>query len=606
MAGFVAIVDAGVNAPSGRLLESLLDLAPFDAGRAAIWTSDGVALGAAPLRSARGVLSLSLSRADGPVIVMDGRLDDRAALVRRLETDLERRFDRASDADLVVAAYVRWGTDCARYLLGDFSFCLWDVARHQLFCARDHLGVKPLYYARAGSALVVSNVLRSLRRHPGVSDRFDDRAIGDVLLAGTVMDQWRTSFADVARVPPAHTLTCAAHGATTRLDRFWSFQPAGELRLRDPREYVDRYVSVLRTVVADRVGDGPFGVLMSGGLDSSSVAATAADVVGPDLAAAGMRAYTVVYDSASDDQEGRYASLVSRRLGIAIEHHAADGYAWFAGWDRGLAPPEPTTEPMTAITGDVLDRASQHGSVVLTGDGGDPALLPSTLVSLLGRTPVGALSRDVWLSAWRTRRLPPIGLRAMMRQWVSRESEVPRWLSPSFVRDCHPDERLKEIAARRAPADGPRGMAVSSVVDPWWTSMFETYDPGATQRPVELRYPLFDVRLISFAVSLPTHPWCINKEIVRRAMQGRLPDEICTRPKRPLAVDAERVHGRWDAGHIADTIESVPRLSRYVDVRAFRAVPRPSGLAISDEPGVWALVALTAWLRGSAAASLAE
>jgi asparagine synthase (glutamine-hydrolysing) len=452
----------------------------------------------------------------------------------------------------------------------------------------------------------VSNVLRSLRRHPGVADRLDDRSMCDVLVAGAVMDQTRTSFAGIARLPPAHAMTCTASNASPSIDRFWSFDPGSELRVPDPREYVERYTSTLRTVVADRIGGAPFGVLLSGGLDSSSVAATAADVLGPDPASAGMRAFTISYASASEDEELHYASLVARRLGIEIEHHSADGYPWFAGWDRGLLPPEPTTEPMTAITADLLARASRHGAVVLTGDGGDPALLPSPLIDLLGRMPFRTLASDVWQSGWQTRSCPPMGLRTTMRRWFSRRSEIPAWLSASFVRDCNPDERLKEIRASRAPAEGPRGLAVSSVVDPWWTSMFETYDPGATQQPVELRYPLFDTRLLSLAVTLPTHPWCVNKAIVRRAMQGRLPDEVCTRSKQPLAVNLEHAHGPWQAREVADTIAALPQLTRYVDVPAFRAIRRPSGRLTSDEPGAWSVVALAAWLRCSTVVSVAE
>jgi asparagine synthase (glutamine-hydrolysing) len=606
MGCFVASLDTSGTSVDGRLLKATIDVPPFDAARARVWTGDAVGCAWAPLRSTHRVDACHFTHSNGLTIVMAGRLDDRTALVRMLEAELERGFRDASDAGLVLAAYECWGTECASRLLGDFSFCLWDAERRQLFGARDHLGVKPLFYARVGRALFVSNVLRSIRHHPDVSDRLDSRAICDMLLAGAVMDQSRTSFAGVARVPPAHTFTCTADRGAMRIERFWSFQPGLELRLPEPREYVEGYCRVLKTVVADRVGDQPFGVLMSGGLDSSSVAATAADLLGPELAAAGMRAYTVVYDSATKDQERHYASLVSRRLGIEIEYHRADEYAWFARWDKGLLPPEPTTEPMTAITADVLERASHHGAVVLTGDGGDPALLPSTLLGLFGRTPLRALARDVWQSGWRTRSFPPIGLRAMMRQWWSRESEVPSWLSSSFVRDCDPHARLKEIAALRAPADGPRGLAVSSVVDPWWTSMFETYDPGATLRPVELRYPLFDVRLLSLAVTLPTHPWCVNKGIVRRAMQGRLPDEVCARPKVPLAVDLQETHGRWEADEVANAIEALPQLAQFVDVRAFRSLRRTSGLVTSDEPGAWPLVALAAWLRCSAAASVTE
>ena len=595
MGCLVAILNPDGAPVDARLLRTMMEVAPYAGSHASVVSAAGIGLGYVLLPNRRE--PDQPLRRDRLWAVMDGRLDDRASLVRRLERHAGRQLASATDTELVIAAYECWGIDCATQLLGDFSFCVWDVTQRQLLCARDRLGVKPLYYARLGDTLIVSNVLRSVQRHPGVSQRLNDRALCDVLLFGLNVDQSRTTFADVARVPPAHALTCSIDGVT-RVNRYWSFQP-GELRLGAPGEYVERYSSTLRTVVGDRLADAPVGVLMSGGLDSSSVAATAAEILGSDLAHAGLRAYTLVYDSVAADDERRCSSLVAHRLGIAIEHHAADGYAWFDRWNEGLLPPEPSTEPMTAITADLLERAARHGSVALTGDGGDPALQPSTLVRLLGRTSPAVLARDLWQSASRISTLPPIGIRSMVKQWFSRRSEVPAWLAEPFVRECDPRARVKEVARMRAPFDGPRGAAASSVVDPWWTSMFETYDPGATQRPVELRYPLFDVRLLELAVSLPTHPWCVNKEIVRSAMRGRLPEEIRTRPKAPLAVDLQQLHGRWSVPDIVNTIEAAPALAQYVDLDVFKKSVRPEGLFTGDELGAWALTALATWVRCS-------
>ena len=214
-----------------------MDVPPYDAASGVVWAADGVGLGASPLRSPHHLDARQpLARGDRLRIVMDGRLDDRASLVRRLEAGLDSRggLDRrlgSSDVDLVLAAYEFWGTDCASHLLGDFSFCVWDGERRHLFCARDHLGVKPLYYARVGATLIVSSVLRSVRRHPQVSARLDEEAIGDFLLFWTCLEPSRTSFADVARVPPAHTLTASASGGS-RLNRYWALQPEDSLRLR--------------------------------------------------------------------------------------------------------------------------------------------------------------------------------------------------------------------------------------------------------------------------------------------------------------------------------------------------------------------------------------
>jgi asparagine synthase (glutamine-hydrolysing) len=607
MGGFVAILNTNGAPVDRRLLTTLLDVAPYDTRDAVVWTADNVGVGSAPLRSSHHrEVPQPRNCACRVKIVMDGRLDDRPALVRSLEARLDRRLDHASDVDLVLAAYECWGAACAAHLLGDFAFCVWDADRRQLFCGRDHLGVKPVYYARAGETLVVSNVLRSMRRHPGVSARLDDLAIADVLLVGACMHPSRTSFADVARVPPAHTLTCSLSGTTHKVERYWSLQPIDELRSSDPRDYVERYVSILETVVRDRLPRGPVGVLMSGGLDSSSVAAAAAAVLGSDTAPHALRAYTFVYDSVAADEERRYSSLVASRLGIPIEHQPVDGYRWFERWNEGLLPPEPSTEPMTAMTSDLLARVAQHSSVALTGDGGDPAFVPSTVLHLLRQRPPGLVVTDLWRSARRTRMLPALGIRSAIRRWMSRSADVqvPEWLSDAFVRRCDLHARSHVLGQRPSPGKGPRAPAAQAITDPWWTSMFETYDPGATQRPVELRYPLFDVRFVSFALSLPTHPWCVNKEIVRTAMRGRLPDEICARPKAPLAVDVLHVHGRLTVADIASAIEGAPELAAYIDARKFRTTVSDDRIMTDAAPGTWAAAALAAWLRCAAGASV--
>src|SRR6185437_11368703 len=96
---------------------------------------------------------------------------------------------------------------CVEHLLGDFAFVIWDAPHNRLFAARDHFGVKPLYYAEVAGALVLSNTLNCLRLHPAVSGRLDDRFIRDFLLIGVPYDPAVTAFADIAQLPAARTLT---------------------------------------------------------------------------------------------------------------------------------------------------------------------------------------------------------------------------------------------------------------------------------------------------------------------------------------------------------------------------------------------------------------
>jgi len=597
MSGFIAIAQTNGAAVDARLLRDLITIAPFDNRRVDVWSGEGVGLCAAPLDSPHDQEPCSFTLDDRLSIVIDGRLDDRRTLVRQLETEFGRSFTEARHAELVLAAYERWGTECVTHLLGDFSFCLWDRDRRELFCARDRLGVKPLYYARIGPTLIVSNVLRSIRRHPDVSARLDDYAVGDLLLAGACMYPSRTSFADIARLPPAHTLRWSLSSPSEHVDRFWSLTAPGELRFRDPQEYIDAYSSVLETVVGDRLRDAPAGILLSGGLDSSSVAATAARALGQN-ASHRLRAYTFVYDTVAADEERKYSSLVARHLGIEIEHHSLDRYSWFERWNADLLPPEPCAEPMTAMMADLLERVSGHSALALTGDGGDPALLPSTLVRLLSYRAPHVVIAGFARSLRQTRSIPPLGVRALVRRGFATRANatLPAWISETFVERC--DLRTRsEALTNRGEGDGPRGPAVGALADLWWPSTFETYDPGATRRPVALRYPLFDVRFVAFALSLPTHPWCVNKAIVRTAMRGRLPDEICARPKSPLAVDLFRTHGRLTKTDIVSRIEAAPDLQAYIDLPQFRRAVRDDRVLTDQEPGTWAAAALATWVR---------
>jgi asparagine synthase (glutamine-hydrolysing) len=589
MGAFVAILDTSGAPVDRRLLETLVDVAPYDTRRLVTWTHDGIGLGAAPLRTKHQVeRSLSVSPDGRFRIVMDGRLDDGASLA-------------VSDVGLALEAYERWGSDCASHLLGDFSFCIWDQERRELFCARDHFGVKPLYYARVGAVVVISNVLRSVRRYPGVSARLDDHAVGDVLLFGLAMDPSRTMFADISRLPPGHVLVHTGPG-TSRLHRYWTLEPPETHDYRDESEAVEAFAAALHRSVADRIGDGPVSVLMSGGLDSSSVAAMAAGMLGPS-APEWLRAFTGIYETVADE-ERHYSSLVAARLNIQIDHVPLDGYRIFDRWDEGELPPEPTTEPMTATMADLLSRAAGHGCTVLTGDGGDPLLLPSPLIRQIGNVPFRKMMAGFWTSL-HTQQRPPIGLRSWLRSYAqSSANDVPPWLAEPLLRSFDARARWAEIQAQRSARRGARSAAVNSLMDLWWPSTFETYDPGATARPVEMRYPFFDVRLVGVALRLPSFPFCVNKQILRRVMRGRLPDVVVERPKTPLPVRPEAVHGQWSVADAVHTLTAAPAIEQYVNVEKFQAVVRPEFLFTDRARGSLAAVSLAMWLQHSARAAV--
>ena len=538
----------------------------------------------------------SWASARGIQVVLDGRLDDRATVRAALRDAGHRLIDDASDAALVAHAYAAWGPPCFERLLGDFAVCVWDEARRAVMAARDRFGVKPLFHAAVPGGLVVASSLAAIRAWRGVSSQLADGAIADFLLFGELQDPRATCFAGIARVPPGGWTECSA-GRAPRDGVYFRLGPVEPLRYREPRQYVEQFRQVLEAAVRERVGTSPVTVMMSGGLDSSTVAAIAA---GPGGAGANRCvAVTAVYDTLFTDPEREFSSTTARALGLPIEHVPVDAYDLFARWHQDAGPPEPSVEVLSAIMRDLLLRAGRHAGVALTGDGGDPALLPGAVVRHVGRVRSVALARGVWQTL-RRGRWPPLGLRSGLRRWTTAgRPAAPSWLASRLRRACDPPARWTAHYERLAPWPSPRGEALAVLAAPGWPQAFESVDPNTTGLPVELRYPFFDARVVSLALSLPSYPWCVDKTVLREAMIGRLPDVIRLRPKTALAGDPVALRA-WPARKVVALIKNTPGIDAYIDVQAFERSAQDTGLLTDRQPGTLAAAALATWL-GTAA-----
>src|SRR6266576_1239206 len=277
-------------------------------------------------------------------IVADARLDAREELIDELKRAKRNLCSNAADCDLILQAYAAWGTPCIDRLQGDFSFALWDARHKQLFCARDHFGIKPFYYSSIGPLLVVSNMIDCIRRHPAVSRRLNDLAIADFLLFDMIREPGATSFADIQRLPPAHVLSCQA--GTISVRRYWTLPVPAAVHYTRSNECVEQFRELLDHAVADRVRVRNVGVLMSGGLDSPSVAASARRTLACNGSAGGVSAYTEVFDSLIPHEERHYATLVAEALKIPIEFHASDDVGLWKDPDlQGNGWPEPVHSP---------------------------------------------------------------------------------------------------------------------------------------------------------------------------------------------------------------------------------------------------------------------
>jgi len=313
---------------------------------------------------------------------------------------------------------------------------------------------------------------------------------------------------------------------------------------------------------------------MSGGLDSPTVAASAQRILARDGSAGGLSAYTEVFDSLIPHEEQSYAKLVADALKIPIEFQA-DGMGLQK--DRGSensASPEPVHSPASDGGVAQMCQVAARNRVALTGFGADPALCCLLSIHFLHLLKKGQLHR-VLLDAMRflavEGRFSRLYLRARCQRWFaskSHKSHYPAWLSPDLEKCLDLRGRWETLTGASTPNRAAvRPVAYEAMVDPIWPAVFEGNDPGVTRIPLEVCYPFFDLRLVDFLLGLPALPWCSDKELLREAARGILPEAVRLRRKSPLLADPliallKRPESAW-----VDSFEGVPELGRYVERR---------------------------------------
>ncbi len=552
---------------------------------------------ASPVKEPRGDVPIS--------VLLDGRLDNRPELIGRLSPS---RGPEASDAELLLAAYLEWGEACTDRLLGDFAFAVWDARRKRLFCAVDPLGIKPLHYARMGSLLCFASDAVQVLQHPAVPDGYNEAEIA-AYLAGRCEDPERSFFAAVHKLGPGRRLVADAGGL--RVERYWSPQPA-EIRYARDEDYAAHFRELFERAVTDRLrGAGSFvAVAMSGGLDSTSVAAVARRAPG-----AHVRAYTFVFDQLPECDERSYSQAMTEELGLEVEPVEAERL-WNLESQSALphSPDTPFVGWHTCYR-EILRRMAAGGSrVLLMGHGGDDLLGGSSLIyaERLRRGDLSAL-REVARHA-RDRREPllralyrhfarphlPAGVDRALRSVLGKpEDRPPAWLRPDFVRRT----RLAS-GPRRSFASPARRETYTHLVElPWYWRLANWHDRSAAAFGIEVRHPFLDRRLFEYVLAIPGEQLFRldgTKSLLRRSMREILP---------------ERIRSRRGKTRFTPFLDSVLRERAAGEITELLSSPRADDLGILDgnrlrsayldflggteesRRALWYAVTLEIWLR---------
>ena len=219
--------------------------------------------------------------------VLNGRFQNVPELQTRLD-EAGSRLPKENGEQLLIAAFVQWGTECLRYMRGYFSFALWEESGETLFCARDPLGVKPLYYTLGESMLAFASELKTLLAHPLAAPEIDHEGAAELLLLGPGRTPGCGVFKGVQELKPGHYLLFGPHGLS--VTQYY------ELRAAEHTDSPEETLARVRTLVLDSIhrqleGGKPLCAFLSGGLDSSVITAVAAQA----LPAGALKTYSVDY-----------------------------------------------------------------------------------------------------------------------------------------------------------------------------------------------------------------------------------------------------------------------------------------------------------------------
>ena len=557
-----------------------------------LWTRGAVGLGHRMLHTTPESIGerqpWELAQA-GLVVVADARIDNRRELIATL--DARGGWDRVpTDSQLILAAYERWGQECANRLVGDFAFAIWDSRDQSLFCARDPMGVKPFYYCRSDRLFVFASEIKGLLSLPEVPRRLNELQLACYLEAS--LDDTEMTFYDrILRLPAATYLRIRPTGA--RVTSYWALGAVREVKLRDDREYSEAFREIFTEAVECRVRSAfPVGSTLSGGLDSSSIACIARDVLAPQRAPP-PHTFSAVFPNLPEDQrrvadESRYIDIVLASGGFVPHRIEADrlsplhdlaavlwhqdealiGYNLYMHWGLyGAAEGAGVRVFLDGLDGDAcvgygLDRLAQMAR------DGDWAGLEYEVRALcetyreVGARPEllarghAALHLDECAKQWRwgkwtraarelTRRfeiswrellirhaLRPLVPEPVLRAWRRLRGHRPRPLlvSPNFARRVGFAEHMSKLDrhAERPPTSHAEAHW-RGVRSPLYQYALEMADKGAARFRLEPRYPFFDRRLIEFCVALPLEQRLSQgwtRVILRRAMEGVLPAQV--------------------------------------------------------------------------------
>lgn len=491
----------------------------------------------------------------GCLVAADCRFDNRAALIARL--NIHQPEKTLSDLQLLLAAYHRWGEQTPQYLLGDFAFAIWDPRHRHFFCARDHMGVRPLYYLHHQNLFAFASHPAALLELPGIDNRPNEQHIACFLLH-LIPEETDTFYRAIRRLPPGHQLTINAD--TLHSHQYWSPLHVQTVNRGNFQDNAEQFRDLFIEAVRCRTLDAPLiASTLSGGLDSSSITCVTNQLL-KQKKTCQLHTFSAIFPSIpapmlSSIDERRYIDIVQQHCSPVAHHVRADQLHPFITLDQDLAcVGQPFFGPNMYIHNALFESSAQAGATIfLDGTDGDsvlsygfelfPALLCSghwgTLLSevtALKKVSKSRQSLSRLFASYTVKPLVETGKNLLMR-FRSHQDRTHRERLSLLRTEFRQRNNINDLLHRHyqrlhLPTIDASAHHRASLAQPFLPHILEVQSFFSARHALSIRFPFLDKRLVEFCLALPPEHkfhqgW--SRAIQRQAMVDIVPQPILQR-----------------------------------------------------------------------------
>ncbi len=593
-----------------------------------VWVGKSVALGHQMMFTTPESLNERLPFYDdekGLIITSDARIDNREELSNIL--GIENRVN-VPDSYFILKAYQKWGVKCPEKLLGDFSFAIWDENKERLFCARDHMGIKPFYYYLSEEVFFFATEIKALICQDEIPKNLNKLRIADYLISLN-QDKEITFYEYIFRLPPASTLEIKLDKEEKSI--FWELDPRKETVMDSDEEYAEKFLEIFTEAVKCRMrSEFPIGSLLSGGLDSSSIVCVASKLSAENNPNYSLKTFSSVFDELAECDERYYIGQVKSLYNIESCEVVADNLSPLSQIDEILELlKEPFNTPNLYLSREIYKHVKKKDvRILFDGFDGDSTVFYESLYVLdIFREKrfrklfeeIKYMARMNGLNRWQmliiaiVLPLIPESIKNGVQKVLDLfrinltivENDSIDLLDKDFIQITDFKNRYKQLykdSLVKANTNKLRHhLALNSGI---LQHAMEIFDVISANYSFEHVYPFFDVRLVEFCLSLPkeqkySQMW--DRVVMRRAMGGILPPEIQWRTtKAGLGMNFRRNMLLYDEKELENVIyKDVENINDFVETDYLKEVYKQykENTACVNPLPLWLTAVLSIWIK---------